>query len=48
VNSVAPDRMTLRTVFRDTRSSRQICLIDLPSTKCARLIFAIVSTTNIP
>ena len=44
VNSVAPDRMTLRTVFRDNRSSRQICLIDLPLMKCARLTFAIVST----
>ena len=31
--------MTFRTVFRDNRKSRQICLIDLPSTKCARLIF---------
>jgi hypothetical protein len=30
MNSVAPDRTTLRTVFRDTRSSRQICLIDFP------------------
>jgi len=40
--------MTLRTVFRDSLNSRQICLIDLPSTKCARLIFDIVSTTNIP
>jgi hypothetical protein len=40
--------MTLRTVFRDNRNLRQICLIDLPSTKCKRLIFAIVSTTNIP
>ena len=37
-----------RTVFRDNLRSRQICLIDLPSTKNARLIFAIVSTTNIP
>jgi hypothetical protein len=41
-------RPTLRTVFLDTRSSRQICLIDFPWMKCARLIFAIVSTTNIP
>lgn len=48
MNSVASDRITLRTVLRDNRSSRQICLIDLPSTKCKRLIFAIVSTTNIP
>ncbi|MEL7174160.1 MAG: hypothetical protein AAFN05_14490, partial [Pseudomonadota bacterium] len=48
MNSVEPERMTLRTVLRDTRNSRQICLIDFPSTKCARLIFAIVSTTNIP
>jgi len=48
VNPVAPDRMTLRTVFRDNRNSRQICLIDLASTKCARLILAIVSATNIP
>lgn len=28
--------------------SWQICLIDLPSLKCARRIFAIVSTINIP
>jgi hypothetical protein len=30
-HSVAPDRITLRTVFRETRSSRQICLIDFLS-----------------
>jgi hypothetical protein len=40
--------MTRRTVFRDTRSSRQICLIGFPSWKYARRIFPIVSTTNIP
>ncbi|EAQ02113.1 hypothetical protein OB2597_20851 [Pseudooceanicola batsensis HTCC2597] len=31
VNSVAPNRITLRTVRRDTRSSRQICLTDFLS-----------------
>ena len=46
--TVAPDRMTLRTVLRDTRSARQIYLTGLPSMKCARLTFAIVSTTNSP
>src|SRR5271155_5164502 len=45
---VAPDRRTLRTVFRDTFSSRTISLIDLPLTNRSRLIRAIVSTTNIP
>src|SRR4051812_42320222 len=40
--------MTFRTTFRDTRSSRQIALIDLPCPKNARRIFAIVSTTSIP
>src|SRR5215813_619841 len=45
---VAPERRTLRTVFRDTFSSRTICLIDLPLTKCSRLIRPIVSTTSIP
>ena len=45
---VAPERRTLRTVFRDTFSSRTISLIDLPLTKRSRLIRAIVSTTNIP
>ena len=49
VNSVAPDRSTFRTVFRDTRSSRQICLDRLLAlNKYARRIFAIVSTTSIP
>ena len=40
--------MTFRTTFRETRSSRQISLIGLPSEKYARRILAIVSTTNIP
>src|SRR5208282_1071507 len=40
--------MTFRTTFRDTLSSRQIALIDLPCTKNARRIFAIVSTISIP
>ena len=43
-----PNARTLRTVFRDTLSSRTISLIDLPLTKRSRLIRAIVSTTNIP
>src|SRR5215831_12025973 len=47
-NSVARDRITLRTTFRDTRSSRQIVLIGLFCAKYARRIFAIVSTTSIP
>src|SRR5215204_282235 len=40
--------MTFRTTFRDTLSSRQIALIDLPCTKNARRILAIVSTISIP
>ena len=40
--------MTFRTTFRETLSSRQIALIDLPCTKKARRIFAIVSTISIP
>src|SRR5277367_4452502 len=40
--------MTFRTTFRETLSSRQINLIDLPCTKNARRIFAIVSKTSIP
>ena len=47
-NDVAPDRRTFRTVFRDTFSSRTISLIDLPLTRCSRLIRPIVSTTSIP
>src|SRR5437762_6427335 len=47
-NSVAPDRITLRTTFRDTRSSRQVVFIGLFWAKYARRIFAIVSTTSIP
>src|ERR1700761_240930 len=47
-NSVAPERSTLRTVFRDTFNARAISLIDLPLTKCSRLIRPIVSTTSIP
>src|SRR4249919_3124800 len=40
--------MTFRTTFRDSPSSRQIALIDLPCAKYARRIFAIVSTISIP
>ena len=40
--------MTFRTTFRDSLSSRQIALIDLPSEKYARRTFAIVSTISIP
>src|SRR5271169_5921663 len=40
--------MIFRTTFRETLSSRQIALIDLPCTKNARRIFAIVSTVSIP
>src|SRR5262249_51721587 len=46
--SVAPERITFLTTFRDTPRSRQIALIALPCTKNARRIFAIVSTTSIP
>ncbi|WP_300551074.1 hypothetical protein [Roseovarius sp.] len=35
-------------MFRDTRSSRQTCWIDFTWINYARLIFEIVSTTNIP
>src|SRR5713101_3796753 len=45
---VSPDRSILRTVFRDTRRSRAICLIVLPLTKCSRRIRPIVSTVSIP
>src|SRR5713101_3953514 len=45
---VAPDRSTLRTVFRDTFRSREISLIVLPLMKCSRRIRPIVSTVNIP
>ena len=45
---VEADRSTLRTTLREIFSSRQIALIGLPSTKCARRILAIVSTTSIP
>src|SRR3954447_11929511 len=47
-NSVACERTTLRTTFRDTRNSRQIALIGFSWTKYARRIFAIVSTISIP
>ena len=40
--------MTFRTTFRETLSSQQIALIDLPCTKNVRRIFAIVSTISIP
>jgi hypothetical protein len=45
---VSPDRSTLRTMFRDTCSSRQISLMDFPRTKNPRRIRAIVSTPFIP
>src|SRR3954463_574629 len=45
---VAPDRRTLRTVFRDTLRSRAISLIVLPLRKCSRRIRPIVSTVSIP
>jgi hypothetical protein len=48
VNEVSPERITFRTTFRDSLSSRQIALIDLQSEKYARRIFAIVSTISIP
>src|SRR5918994_3972065 len=48
VNSVAPERSTLRTVLRETCSSRTISLIVLPRTKNSRRIRAIVSTPFIP
>jgi hypothetical protein len=41
-------RIALRTVFRETRSSRTIWRIGLWSTKNARLIRPIVSTVTIP
>src|SRR5947208_1324816 len=47
-NDVAPDRTTLRTVFRDTRRSRAISLIALPLRKYSRRIRPIVSTVSIP
>ena len=48
VRRVTSDRITFRTTFRDTPSSRQIALIALPCTKNKRRIFAIVSTISIP
>src|SRR5713101_8206676 len=48
VGDALPDRITLRTTFRDTRNSRQIALIGFFCAKCARRIFAIVSTITIP
>lgn len=47
MNSVIPVRITFRTTFFDSLRSRQIVLIPLPSVKCSRLIFAIVSTISI-
>lgn len=41
-------RITFRNTFFDSFRSRQIVLIPLPSVKCSRLIFAIVSTISIP
>lgn len=46
--SPSSGRITLRTIFRDTRSSRQVTLIGFFWTKSARRIYAIVSTTSIP
>lgn len=45
---VSPDLNTLRTVLRDSPSSRAIVFTPLPRPKCSRRIFATVSTTNIP
>src|SRR6202047_3687318 len=47
-NSVACDRIALRTTLRDTRNSRQIVLIGLFWAKYARRFFTIVSTTSTP
>jgi transposase len=44
----APDHSTFRTTFRDRPRSRQIDVIDRPSAKCRRRIFAIGSTTSLP
>ncbi len=46
-NAVSPERITFRTTFRETFSSRLIALMALPCTKYPRRIFAIVSTTSI-
>ena len=48
MNAVACERITLRTVLRETFTSRTISLIGFPLTKYSRQIRAIVSTTNIP
>ena len=48
MNAVACERITLRTVLRETFTSRTISLIGFPLTKYSRRIRAIVSTTNIP
>jgi hypothetical protein len=45
--AVSSERKTFLTTFRDSFSSRQICLIGLPWTKYARRILAIVSTTPV-
>lgn len=48
MNSVIPVRITFRTTFCGSFRSPQIVLIPLPSVKCSRLIFGIVSTISIP
>ena len=48
MSAVAPERTTLRTVLRDTCSSRAISLIERPRWKNSRRIRAIVSTPFIP
>ena len=48
LNLASPDRTILRTMLRDSLKSLEICLIDKPSIKTTHLIFAIISTANIP
>ena len=48
MNAVASERITLRTVLRETLTSRTISLIERPLTKNSRRIRATVSTTSIP
>jgi hypothetical protein len=43
VNSVAPDRLSLRIVFRDHRNARRIRLIDRSWAKCGGLILVVIS-----
>ena len=48
LDSLPRNTVALRTVLRDSFSSRLIALIGFFSMKNARRIFAIVSTTSIP